>query len=318
MRWEKLGRIFNPSDYEIDGRRLEFAQSPQVLTFDNFIRVFFATRIRDNSGKYLSKIAYVDFTPDFSNVIKISNHEIISLGKLGCFDEHGIFPLNIFRDDHKILGFIGGWNRRISVMIDGAIGLSESKDSGETFQRIDDGPIIGPNLNEPFLIADPFVNKYDETYHMWYIFGDKWVFCEKFNQPERIYKIGHATSINSVDWIREGVFIIPEVFNEEECQALPTVVKIGNQYHMYFCYRYATDFRNKERGYRSGHAYSNNLVDWIRDDGILNIDKSENPNDWDSEMICYPHTFKFLDKTYMLYNGNEFGKYGFGLAELII
>jgi hypothetical protein len=33
-------------------------------------------------------------------------------------------------------------------------------------------------------------------------------------------------------------------------------------------------------------------------------------------MQCYPHVFTCDDRVYMLYNGNEFGKFGFGLAEL--
>ena len=34
-------------------------------------------------------------------------------------------------------------------------------------------------------------------------------------------------------------------------------------------------------------------------------------------MMCYPNVFECDDDIYMLYNGNEFGKYGFGLAKLI-
>jgi hypothetical protein len=32
--------------------------------------------------------------------------------------------------------------------------------------------------------------------------------------------------------------------------------------------------------------------------------------------MCYPHVFQAFEKVYLLYNGNNFGKYGFGLAEL--
>jgi hypothetical protein len=32
--------------------------------------------------------------------------------------------------------------------------------------------------------------------------------------------------------------------------------------------------------------------------------------------MCYPHLFTSNDKTYLAYNGNEFGRNGFGLAEL--
>jgi hypothetical protein len=33
-------------------------------------------------------------------------------------------------------------------------------------------------------------------------------------------------------------------------------------------------------------------------------------------MLCYPHAFECRGKVYLLYNGNEFGRYGFGLAVL--
>jgi hypothetical protein len=38
---------------------------------------------------------------------------------------------------------------------------------------------------------------------------------------------------------------------------------------------------------------------------------------WDSDMQCYPHVFGCDGKTYLLYNGNAFGRDGFGLAELV-
>jgi hypothetical protein len=38
---------------------------------------------------------------------------------------------------------------------------------------------------------------------------------------------------------------------------------------------------------------------------------------WDSDMMCYPNTFECDGKIYLLYNGNEFGRHGFGLAKLV-
>ena len=85
---------------------------------------------------------------------------------------------------------------------------------------------------------------------------------------------------------------------------------------MVFCFRNATGFRNnKERGYRLGYAYSSDLINWTRADNEVGIEASE--GEWDSNMMCYPHLFHCNGKAYLLYNGNEFGRYGFGLAELI-
>jgi hypothetical protein len=33
-------------------------------------------------------------------------------------------------------------------------------------------------------------------------------------------------------------------------------------------------------------------------------------------MMCYPHLFAIEGHTYLAYNGNEFGRHGFGLAVL--
>ena len=66
--------------------------------------------------------------------------------------------------------------------------------------------------------------------------------------------------------------------------------------------------------YGFDYAYSTNMFDWTRDDENVGIELSE--EGWDSTMLHYPHVFECDGKVYMLYNGNEFGRYGFGLAEL--
>ena len=38
--------------------------------------------------------------------------------------------------------------------------------------------------------------------------------------------------------------------------------------------------------------------------------------EWDSDMNCYPHVCEVDGRIYLLYNGNQFGRHGFGLAVL--
>jgi hypothetical protein len=58
------------------------------------------------------------------------------------------------------------------------------------------------------------------------------------------------------------------------------------------------------------------LVDWTRDDCNPSLEGLS--GEWDGDMQCYPHAFECDGKVFMLYNGNEFGRYGFGLAELTV
>jgi predicted GH43/DUF377 family glycosyl hydrolase len=315
MRWKKLGKIFDPTKHKLANNCSEFAQSPQALIFGNFVRIYFSTRKKDETGKYLSYISFIDIKKDFKTIIYISKVTVIPLGELGCFDEHGVFPMNVLRDGKKILAYTGGWSRRVSVSVETSIGLAMSYNNGLTFQKVGDGPILTSSLNEPFLVGDPFVQKFNNTYHMWYIYGTKWVKYPNEVAPDRVYKIGHAVSKDSVSWIKGNRQLISDKLDSDECQALPTVINFKNKYHMFFCYRKADDFRkNKNRGYRIGYASSKDLVNWTRDDKDVGIDVSE--EGWDSDMLCYPHVFNYYDKIYMLYNGNEFGRFGFGLAVL--
>lgn len=315
MKWKKLGKIFDPTEHRLPNNCVEFAQSPQALVFENFIRIYFSTRERDQAGKYLSHISFVDMKKNFKQVLNVSSQTVIELGKLGCFDEHGIFPMNVIRAKDKIFAYTTGWNRKVSVSTDASIGLAISSDNGFTFEKVGKGPILTSSLNEPFLVGDAFVAIYGDKYHMWYIHGTKWASCKPGAAPDRVYKIAHATSDDGISWRKEGRQLITDKLNADECQALPTVIYLNNSYHMFFCYRYATDFRkNIARGYRIGYAFSDDLTNWTRDDENVGIDVS--PGSWDSDMLCYPHIFEMDGEIYMLYNGNEFGRFGFGLATL--
>ncbi len=317
VKWKKLGKIFDPTKFDLPDGCAEFAQSPQALVFGDFVRIYFSTRSVDKTnGKYLSHVAFVDMDEALREVIAVSRHTVIGLGRLGCFDEHGIFPMNVLRHGGRVLGYTCGWSRRVSVSVDTAIGLAISRDDGRTFQRIGDGPVLAASLREPCLVGDPFVRVFGNVHHMWYIFGTGWKKFSADAAPERTYKIGHAVSNDGVNWVKEeGRRIIDDRLGADESQALPSVIRIGRTYHMFFCYRQSHDFRtNRSRSYRIGHAHSDDLVDWTRNDDDPGLDVSE--GDWDSDMLCYPHAFECRGRVYMLYNGNEFGRYGFGLAVL--
>ena len=319
MRWRKYGKIFDPSQYDFGIPSVGYAQSPQTLVLNDRVRIYFSTRtIEPGNAKYLSHIAYVDFDFDFTRVLGVSTHEVVPLGELGAYDEHGIFPINVCDNGSEIFGYLSGWSRRVSVSVETGIGVSMSSDRGRTFQKLGPGPVLTASFREPCLVGDPFVKNINGVFHMWYIFGKGWKEYGPDSVSERIYKIGHAVSQDGINWEKttEGVSILPDVLGVDECQALPSMVQYADQFHMCFCYREAYGFRQQaDRGYRLGYAISEDLSSWTRKDDQINL--NINDGEWDSDMQCYPHLFTCREKVYLLYNGNEFGRYGFGLAELI-
>lgn len=315
----RLGKVFDPAGHSLPNGCTEFAQSPQTLQFDNFTRVYFSTRCMDSEGgTFRSHVAFTDMTPDFSSVLRVSDHTVLPLGELGTFDEHGIFPMNVIREGNQIWGYTCGWNRRRSVSVDTAVGFVVSDDQGETFRRLGPGPILGPSLNEPFLVGDAFVLKADGRFHMWYMFGQRWMRESDQSAPDRVYKIGHAISPDGLNWTKQdGLQILPDRIGPDECQALPSVIRWSGLYHMVFCYRDVFGFRtDPTKGYRIGYAYSSDLVRWTRDDAALGL--TGQAGDWDSDMQCYPHLTVSGGRPYVLYNGNGFGRRGFGAVELAL
>ncbi len=313
FKWKKLGLVFDPTKYKNTEWLNEFAQAPSVIEYDDFIRVYFSCRPTPNEeGQYVSYSSYVDLNKNDFSVIEVGKDPILELGKLGTFDEFGTYPASVIKTDNKYMVFYGGWTRCESVPFNVAIGCGVSED-GKVFEKLGDGPVLSYSLNEPFILSGPKIRKFNNTYYLFYIAGRNWV--EVNSKPEPVYKIRMANSSDGLNWTKHNKDLIEDLLNENEAQASPDVIFANGKYHMFFCFREASDFRrNKERSYKIGYAYSKDLISWTRDDIKVGITTSE--EGWDSEMIAYPHVVYINNKFYMFYLGNEVGKYGFGVAEL--
>jgi hypothetical protein len=310
--WENLGLI-------CDARSLPFGsniycQSPHAIDFGTFIRVFFTTRENDGERLYKSFPAYVDFSTDFEEILSFGPYPLMNLGELGSFDEHGIFPIQPFRDKNgNLLASTTGWSRRVSTPTDSSIGLVKSENEGQSFTRVGIGPILAPLHNDPFLIADGIIFYDSDEYHMFYISGERWI--DGPENKERVYKIRHATSKDLQNWNRDYKNVIADSLGLDECQALPSVIRTEDGWLMAFCFREAIGFRtDSSRGYRIGWAKSQDLHEWERIDDTHSI--SSHQSNWDSDMQAYPNLFRNQNGTFLLYNGNYFGRDGFGVAKL--
>jgi predicted GH43/DUF377 family glycosyl hydrolase len=318
MKWKKIGHIFDPTTWD-DGINRPWmkthSQCTHALILDNVVRIYFSCRPEnDENGFAKSYTTFLDLDKnDLTKIIRVSDKPIMPLGELGTFDEFATYPSCNIEHDGKILFYYAGWSRCQSVPFNTSIGLAISEDNGETFERIGLGPILSADINEPFVLSGPKVRKFNNIWYMFYLSGKKWLKYD--GKSEIIYKNRMATSTDGINWVRYNKDIIADVLDENECQAGPDVFYKDGLYHMYFIYREGLNFRSVNgRGYKIGYATSNNLYDWDRKDQEAGIEYSE--IGWDSTMHHYPHVFELNGNYYMTYNGNDFGKYGFGLAIL--
>ena len=292
----------------------EFAQAPSVLIYEEFIRVYFSCRpAADSNGQYVSYSAFIDLNREnLFERVNISKEPILKLGELGTFDEFGTYPSSVIRNGNDMFVYYGGWTRCESVPFNVAIGIAKSDDDGKTFTKLGPGPVLSYSVNEPFILSGPKIRRFNNKWYLWYIAGSKWILDN--GKPEPVYKIRMAISDDGLNWTKINKDLIESKVEENEAQASPDVFIYEGKYHMYFCYRYSSNYRGKNNGYRIGYASSDDMINWKRDDSKAGIDISE--SGWDSEMIAYPHVFELDNQIYMLYIGNEVGRYGFGIAQL--
>jgi len=300
MKWKKLGKIFEPNG-NVDWMQTH-AMIPLAENLSNDLyKIYFSPR--DSLNR--SHLAWI--TIDINKpkkIIEYSKQPLVSPGNLGTFDDSGVVATSLLNHNDKKYMYYVGINLGVTVPLRNSIGLAISLDQGRTFKKISEGPIVERNYKEPGFTASPEVIFENGTFRMWYLSCIKWKY--EHGKPKHYYHIKYAESSNGIDWDRQGIVAIDFKNSEEYALGVPRVINENGLYKMWYSYR-----GNK---YRIGYAESPDGIHWQRMDEQVGIDVSK--EGWDSEMIEYPFVFDHKGNRYMLYNGNGYGKTGFGLAIL--
>lgn len=297
MKWEKIGRIFNPEILKDMGLSAALMPIAEVLDeIEGVVRVYFSPRDQQNR----SQVRYFDFNINNpEEVLYISDAPLFTHGKLGTFDDAGVTLSSIVKTSAKKFLFYTGWNLTVSVPFNNSIGIGEF--SEDTIVRLGDGPIMTRTLHEPYSCASPFVMYEEGVFKMWYASMDKW---DDHNDLRHFYNIKYAQSSDCINWDRGRHIAINYEAEDEYAFGRPFVLKEDGIYKMWYAFRGPF--------YKIGYAESIDGIRWERKDFDSGIEVSD--SGWDSEMIEYPYVFYSLGEKYMLYNGNGYGKTGIGMA----
>lgn len=301
-KWNKKGLIYEPS-----ATGFGYASHPCIIDIDDDQFVLAFTGRDENQRSHI-----------FLTHVKVSNGnlEMVSQPKLalapgapGYFDCDGVISGCFVKHKNLYVLYFVGWQN-----------LPEGLwlcDTGRAILEIDDlslrkefpGPVLGRDRDHPlFLAATAFHINSDGTWHTWYNSGIRWE--KKGSHWKHFYGIHHAHSSDGLDWTCDPEMCIPFKDEYEYAFGRPSVVFWEGKYNMWFAHRASYEISS----YRMGFATSEDGLTWDRADHKAGIDVSE--SGWDSEMICYPCVFEHKGIKYMLYNGNGYGRTGFGLAVL--
>ena len=298
QKWNKRGLIYKCRH---ESALPHYAAVPfaEHLSEDTF-RIYYSGRNKSNQ----SIVSFFDFDLVKSKIIQDNYPILLEAGSAGCFDDAGTVLFQIVNKDGNKWLFYSGWSLEVKVPFRFNIGLAKKDHDYQAFVRFSEGPIVGQTIFDPFMSGAPTVLFEDGVWKMWYVSCVKW--STNFDPPKHYYLIKYTESTDGVNWFNERKTAIDFKDETEFAIARPFVIKENGIFKMWYSYR--------GKYYKIGYAESSDGVQWVRKDHVVDLPLSR--SGWDSEMICYGFIFDHIDKRYMLYNGNGYGKSGIGLAVL--
>lgn len=298
MGWIKKGIVFCP-DNHFSWMKTHAANPFAVSEGGNIFRVYFTSRDENNRGHIAWLTLRLEDSPE---VIELCKKPVLAPGELGLFDDSGVMMGWLLNVGKKEFLYYLGWNLGVTVPWRNTIGLAVREEPNPEFLKYSKAPLLDRSGVDPFSISYPCVLKTKDGFRMWYGSNLGWGKREE----EMLHVIKTATSMDGLTWNRSGEIAL-QLDPGEYALSKPCVVFADNEFKMWYSYR--------GESYRIGYAESKDGKFWIRKDHEAGI--SVSPAGWDSEMICYPFVFMHQGKWLMLYNGNGYGKTGFGLAEWV-
>ncbi len=310
VRITKLGRFYTPKGihpWANSHAQVPFAYTQQMEN----IRVYFSTR--DVQGR--SGVSYIELDKNNPKTILYEHDELcFKHSNTGFFDDNGTMPSWFLPVNDEIWMYYTGWNACDIVGYRLSIGLAFSTDGGKTFHRRYTGPILDRGQFDPVWVAQPAIFRENDQWRMWYLS------CQKLdsinNKFEHCYTVKYAESEDGIHWDRPNITCI-DLDEDTDAIGRPFVWKYRQTYFMMHSNRKSIGFRNDSKGgYRLQLSTSKDGIYWepVND---FNVPKDE---DWDSIMNEYSSVIPLKEdgKFLVFYNGNGFGRTGFGAFELKI
>jgi hypothetical protein len=266
------------------------------LEGDRF-RVYFGCR----DGQKRTHIGGVDLVlDDEPRVLAVLEQPVLTPGSAGLFDDSGTSLGCVVRVGERRYLYYVGWNLGVTVPWRNSIGLAVSEGPGLPFVKVSRAPILDRSHDDPYSLSYPWVLVEKGLWRMWY--GSNLTWGPRENDMRHVIK--YAESRDGRHWERPGTVALGLDGPGEYAVCRPCVLPGPAGYRMWFCHRGAS--------YRIGYASSADGTTWTRHRDPDGLDVSG--GGWDSEMAAYPCAFEHRGLTCMLYNGNAFGRDGFGLA----
>lgn len=305
--WKRRGRIVTP---RADDSWRSHAQNPTVLALhEHRWRIYFSARDARNR----SSLFAVDVDPQ--NEMRILDEHFTPLlepGRTGTFDASGLGPCCALAVGDRVLLYYAAFVPRSDVPFDTSIGLATSGD-GLAFERATIGPVLSSGPYDPYYVSTPFVRPIESGFEMWYHSVTGWSGAP--GELEADYTIRRTESVDGIVWNPASTEALETIESGVIGYTRPWIVDGAGGARLWLSRRGADLGNGRAGAYRivsaplaADRKHACPPIEEIR------FSNPPVPGDWDDRMQAYASITPLGEHLVMFYNGNDFGRDGFGWA----
>ena len=300
--WVKQGLLYALPANGLHAKLCSHTANPTPVHLrEDTYRIFYSARDASNR----SSVGAVDIDLVTKQIVHEHKQPFLECGPPGSFFQDGISLGNHYEASGKRYLTFMGWQNPPDGHWRGDIGRLLVKD--DLSLEVDSlRPFMTSDEADPISLSYPWVMMTSSGhYDMWYGSTVTW----DAGNGEMLHVIKHASSSNG-ETFQKTSFTVPNEIGRAQAFSRPTILKSGvDTWNMWFSYRAGNGIP-----YRIGHAISSDGRNWALALDCANLNVSS--EGWDSHMVEYPYVFIHKGEIVMLYNGNEYGQSGFGMAIL--
>ncbi|MEP2717119.1 hypothetical protein [Pseudophaeobacter sp.] len=266
--------------------------------------------VRDAQG--ISRIGWVDVDAANPARVKASSEvPALDLGAAGMFDDNGVILGDVIETPERILRlYYVGFQLVEKAKFLAFTGVAESRDQGQSFERLQPTPIIDRCPEGPFIGALHSIAPLPEGgFRAWIARGQGWEDIEGRLFPR--YDCWTLTSADGVTFDNASAQQIITPGPDEYRIGRPRATALADGT---WELRATSDTRAKQ--YAHFRFTSADGVQFTRTEDE-ELPRGE-AGEWDNEMTCYPAALTTTKgRRFLFYNGNDMGRSGVGYAEWV-
>lgn len=295
----RLGRIFDPQQFQLNGTSLSHAANPVVIKVNrNLFRIFFNSR----DEKQRSSVYSIDFDLSTLRLIPDTLRVQFLLNSSNSYFKDGVSLGSHFElGGVNWIGFMG-WINPPAKHWYGTIGKFQLNDNFD-FERIEENPWFDLDNHNQISLSYPAVYASKNIMHVWYGTTLSW----DGGNGEMIHILKEKISRDCVRFESTNR-VVEWKMGESQAFSRPAILQIHDHFLM------AYSVRGNKTKYRIGFGLIEDNSSIVKQMCTFYASTSK----WESEMVEYPYLVSHGDSIFMFYNGNDYGRSGIGLAQLVI